>query len=344
MGKILLFSDIHINAHKGSAKRLQDCLDVLDWALATAVKRRIKHVLFLGDLLHDRQKIQVLAYQRTYEILKKYNELRIHLLLGNHDLWYFDRWDVSSIFPFGAMSHIDIIDRPCTKDIEGISIDFLPFTHNPISAIKDLGDASILCSHIAIDGSQLNKLYNTRAEVEIEHDNDMMKVDAGLFSSWKKVFLGHYHGEQRLNDVIEYIGSPLQLSFNEAFQQKHIIILDTDTLEQEYIINDFSPKHLIIDQDKVNEYDLTNNFIEINVDTPDTVDIADLRKELLEKHKVQHIEFRDRKKKRKKEDEKEFEKFDLAGGDVLERYISSVGTILDKEKLLRVGREICTTE
>lgn len=323
-------------------QRLQDCLDVLKWVLGTARELNIENVLFLGDLFHDRQKIQVFAYQKTFEIIQEFKDIKLHLLLGNHDLWYFDRWDVSSVLPFGALSNVTIIDRPETLKISGLSIDFLPFTHNPVDILKEHfpKKSPVLCSHIAIDGAVLNKLYGTRAEVSVEHDSDMMKVEVGLLRGWKKVFLGHYHGEQKLNDQVEYVGSPLQLSFNEAHQKKHIVILDTETLETSYIENTFSPKHLIIDQKDIINHKLENNFVEIIVDTADSIDVVDLRKDVLKLHKPAHLEFRE--KKNAKEEREDFKKFDLATGDVLERYIAVEGIGgLDKDKLLAIGRKIC---
>jgi len=69
--KFLLFSDIHVHPHKKSQDRLRDCLKVLDWVFETAIKKTVDFVLFGGDLLHDRQKIDTLTYVETYKILEK---------------------------------------------------------------------------------------------------------------------------------------------------------------------------------------------------------------------------------------------------------------------------------
>lgn len=342
--KILITSDLHIHPHKQSMKRLQDCLDVLRWALETAKSLGINHVLFLGDLFHDRQKIQVFAYQKAFEILRDFPSLDINLLLGNHDLWYYERWDVSSVAPLGAMRHVRVIDRPSTITVAGLPIDFLPFTHNPVAVLSDHfpKKSPVLCGHIAVDGAVLNKVYGTRAEVAVEHDADMVRVGVDLFSGWKRVFLGHYHGEQRLNHV-EYVGSPLQLSFNEAHQTKHLVILDAETLETEYVENTFSPRHLIINAADISKHDLKDNFVDVCVDTADTVDIVDFRNEVLAKHKPASLEFREKKKLVEEVRPEIFEKFDLASGDVLDRYLAveEVGH-LDKGRLLKIGRDICT--
>jgi len=345
MNRILIFSDLHIHNHKQSLQRLQDCLDVLRWVFQTAKELNIKDVLFLGDLFHDRQKIQIIAYHNTFEIFKEYQDLNIYLLLGNHDLWFYDKWDISSVMPLSAMPNVEVISKPRTLEINGLKIDFLPFTHDPISIISEhFGDKSrVLCGHVAINDATLNKMHNIKAEVSIENEKDVMKVDKEIFTGWERVFLGHYHCEQKLNNKVEYVGSPLELSFNEAFQQKHIIVLDTDNLNCEYIVNDFSPQHLIIDYDQVDSHNLNNNFIQIQVENVDSTNIIDMRKYILESNKVQSLEFKELKTKDIEHVDNDLQnKFDIAEGDILERYLSITGIgDLDYDKLLKIGKDIC---
>ena len=68
---------------------------------------------------------------------------------------------------------------------------------------------------------------------------------------------------------VEYIGSPLQLSFGEAFQEKHLIIFDQDKKECEYILNDFSPKHLIIKSEDTVTFALIVGVYEYHLDKLD---------------------------------------------------------------------------
>jgi len=63
MSKVLLFTDLHIYPHTKSSERLQDCLDVLKWVFETRKEQNINNILFLGDLFHDREKIDIFTYQ-----------------------------------------------------------------------------------------------------------------------------------------------------------------------------------------------------------------------------------------------------------------------------------------
>ena len=105
--EVLIFSDIHVHCHKRSNDRLEDCLKALDWVFDVAEQRNITEILFGGDLYHDRQKIEVYSYQRTFETLEKRlrdGRFKLYLLLGNHDIWYNDNTSISSVVPLSALT------------------------------------------------------------------------------------------------------------------------------------------------------------------------------------------------------------------------------------------------
>jgi DNA repair exonuclease SbcCD nuclease subunit len=84
MSKALIFSDLHLHSHKESVGRLNDCLKVLDWIFNEASKHNVEHILFLGDLFHERSKIDVLNYLRTFETFMRHmleNDPKYHCWL-----------------------------------------------------------------------------------------------------------------------------------------------------------------------------------------------------------------------------------------------------------------------
>lgn len=366
MSEILIFSDIHIHNHKRSSERLEDCLDALKWVFQTAIDREIKEVIFCGDLFHDRQTIDVLIYQRTFNTFEKYlaKDFGLTLLLGNHDLWHYERWDISSVNPFRAFQNITVIDQPClsTYEIYGKAYTFayLPYTHNPVKDLATVNEMweeakntcpddefmgrKLLFGHVAIDSALWNLKYKTRSEVSVEHDGDMTVVGPEIFEGWDQVFLGHYHAEQVLGDKknVEYVGSPLELSFGEAFQHKHIIIYDVETGEKEYIRNEFSPKHLIIPEKDLDKYDLEGNFVRLEVEDMTNSDLIDMRNEI-NKSKAASLEIKPVQK-----DEEEIELIEDAKSilyqedEMLEKYVEETDTAdLDESKLLKIGKDIC---
>jgi len=343
MCKFLIFTDIHIHTHKNSLKRLQDCLTTLEWTFETAISRNVKNILFLGDLFQDRQKIQILPYHKTYEMFLKYSEhVNVYILVGNHDMWLANDCEISSVYPFKAIKNVTVIDKPTTLNIGGFSFDFLPYTNNPLESLKEFKKPSkILLGHISIDGAKLNSHYKRIAEVSVECEGDIQKIDSEKFSKWEKVYLGHFHIAQQIGNI-EYVGSPLELNFAEAFQEKHIILLNAETMEAEYIVNNFSPRHLILNEDEVSKFDLENTFIRLEPKNIASADLVDMQKDLLNK-KALSVEISNMKKLSDQQEVNEAKQIIKTKDkfDMLKVYLDAVDcSNLDKELLLSVGQNL----
>jgi DNA repair exonuclease SbcCD nuclease subunit len=347
MSEVLIFSDVHVHPHKRSNDRLEDCLNTLNWVFDVAEQRGITQILFGGDLYHDRQKIEVYTYQRTFETLEKRlrdGKFQLYLLLGNHDLWFNDNTSVSSVIPLSSLPGVKIVAKPERINIAGSNWDFIPFTHDPITALEELkkkpGNPEYSLGHIAIDGAILHGTQYS--DVTIEHDGDMMSVGVSLFDHYKHTFLGHYHAEQRVNNKVEYIGSPLQLSFGEAFQKKHIIAFNGKTGEKTYIDNEFSPVHLIIDVKEKDKYNLNGNFVRIKVDNIGATDLVSMRKEILEANNLGSLEIKQQKKILDQHVIQDAKAILYKGDEMLAKYVDEIGSKnLDRDGLLRIGRKIC---
>jgi hypothetical protein len=169
----------------------------------------------------------------------------------------------------------------------------------------------------------------------------MTKIGPELFKCWDQVFLGHYHGSQEIGNI-EYIGSPLQLTFGEAFQEKHVIIYDLKTGSKEYIINEFSPKHLICSEDNVHNYEVQNNFIRLNVANTKSIDLLDLKKDIQGKN-PSTLEIVQKPKKEQKQVVEDAKSILNKEDEMLEIYVKEVDTgDLDKPHLVDIGK-ICIT-
>lgn len=347
MSNVLLFSDIHVHAHKRNIERLYDCLNVLNWVFEKADENKIKNIIFGGDLFHDRQKIDIFTYQKTYEILKKWlstNKFKLFLLLGNHDLWFNEKTTISSVIPFSDLPNIEIISEVKRIKIDGYNWDFIPFTHDPISSIEIIskfdGNKNFAIGHIAIDGAKLHT--HVVSDVVIEHDGDMVVVKSDIFNGYNHVFLGHYHAAQFLNKNVEYIGSPLQLSFGEAFQDKHIIIFKQEENECHYVLNDFSPKHLIIKPEDCEKFDLENNFVQICVEDVSSVDLLKLKKEIISENKLGSLEIKQVKENNLEHKLDDAKSILSNGANMLKEYVKLMPHEgLNEEKLLQIGNLIC---
>lgn len=346
--EVLIFSDLHCHCHKKQNKRLDDCLEVLDWVFKVARDNDINNIIFGGDLFHDRHKIDVYVYQKTFEVLEDNltrGQFALYLLLGNHDIWYNEKTSVSSVIPLSSLPGVHIIGNPKRLDICNSKWDFIPFTHNPIEALNKLkqeqGDPQYAIGHLAIDGAILHT--NQNADVSIEHDGEMISISVNLFNKYKKVFLGHYHAEQRLNNIVEYIGSPLELNFGESQQEKHLIIFDCETAKQRYIVNDFSPKHIVASAEEIKKLDLKNNFVRAKVDDLSVVDLISLKKDLMASGDIRGLEIKQQKKISEQHIVEDAKAILFSGSDMIKKYVEqNPPTNLESEKMVKIGQKICS--
>lgn len=354
MAKALVFSDLHLHDHKDRVERLKDCLDVLEWIFQTAADRNVDYIFFLGDLFHERSKIDTRNYLMTFDVFMKHmlndaSTRQMFLLVGNHDMYHKESCDINSVKPLSAIPRISIVQNPTSMVLGGRKIDWLPYSENPIGDLNNFkknGVGDILLGHMAVSGAQTNTFYGVRSDVIVEHDKEMIHVDASLFEPWDMTLLGHYHGAQPLTAKAEYVGSPLQLTYGEAFQEKRLIILDLETLEKEYIVNDFSPKHLIVsEQDVENEaYNLTNQFVRITSDDMGKKDLIDLQRKIAREYKPLTVDVKQNDKKIEEEDSSVIEEARSILMDtkqMLEKYIKDKGVPdgLDEKLLLAAGEE-----
>jgi len=352
MTQILLFSDLHVHPHKKDQQRTHDCLAALQWIFDTARQNNVEHVLFAGDLLHDRSKMDIYTYHKLFETLEKNLDglVKLYLLLGNHDLYMLEDTSVSSVTPFRSLRGVEIISQPTTLKIGQTAWDFMPYTHDPINDLNKFAPQKserYLIGHIAIDGARLNSKGSIATDIEVELDGDMVKVQASCFSDYKHAFFGHYHIAQKLSPNAEYIGSPLELSFGESGDAKHIIILDTKTNQKRYITNDFSPKHIILKSDAniddVKEA-VKNNFVTIEGTGKNDTETTNLMAQITAAG-AQTVAFKKKPTQATVVVEQTMAmKIDTSGesSDQLEKYVDSVGfdIKLDREKLLNIGRKM----
>jgi DNA repair exonuclease SbcCD nuclease subunit len=321
----------------------------LNWCFEQAVENNVDAVLFGGDLLHERQKIDSLTFTEVFKILEKYQHFnfKTYLLLGNHDMWFSNNWNVNSIYPFGALNNFETVCETKNIDIAGSSWHFMPYTHDPIKELEKLPTneitSSYLLAHIAIDGSKLNSSGSV-SDVVIEHDGDMTKVDRKLFTDYIHVFLGHYHSAQKLSKNIEYIGSPLQLSFGEAHESKHIVLLDTQTNKIKYIENNFSPKHFYIREDQIDNYDkelLNQSFVTIISDeTLDNKTKKEIEKKI-ESLNLASVQIRQNAKKLEEHVLNDAKSILSDENKLVEKYVLQVNpNKLEEELLVKIGMDI----
>lgn len=92
------------------------------------------------------------------------------------------------------------------------------------------GHNNILVAHAFIVNAETS-VSDRAAEV-----GKATMVSSSIFDGFDYIALGHIHGPQKITDHMRYSGTPMAYSFGkEENQEKSVVVIDTDTLEQKVI-------------------------------------------------------------------------------------------------------------
>ena len=270
--KIALISDIHFGVKNNSETYLKIIRDFFLKTLSSVVKtRKITDVRILGDLFDCRNNINVRTMNTVLDIFRWYEEkmpeVKFRCLVGNHDIYFRNRIDVSSLRMLEKFSNFEVIDTITEENINGKKVITYPWLIED-SEIEKLFDAHCsgkkkwdLClGHFEISGFEMTK-------GNVDEDG----IQQGKFKNFGRVFTGHYHLRNTIGHI-SYLGCPFEINWNDYGDDKGVHIYDVDQNKTEFIPNDDSPKHVRIKVSDLMEADekklkaLEGNSIKLVID------------------------------------------------------------------------------
>jgi exonuclease SbcD len=217
----------------------------------------------LGDVFNSR-KSQTLLVLKTFEkildIVQEYN-LEMWCIPGNHDKTsYESNESFLDQYKHHPNLHLVSLSGGIPFKEANIFLRFIPFFSESRwleqynSFIEYMGEdwqkttRNILCSHIAVNGSQ---------------NNDGSKVEStikpSLFKDFDKVFLGHYHQMQQIGSNIYHLPSIQQNNFGEDEEKGFTVLYDDGS--HELVKSSFKPFIKVkIDVNKTSKEEI-NNYI-----------------------------------------------------------------------------------
>ncbi len=244
---LVIISDTHVHPYadspvdaQGNNLRLIDIIACLDRARVLAEKEGAG-LLHLGDVCHNRKGVPPEALESIGDWLTRCREsgVSVDFLSGNHDLSI--GGDGSSSvrgFASAATAHTSVV----ATEIAGTRIGWLPYTEDPAevrAATKKLHKAgcTVLLAHLGLGDPRYANCVPSDYEAP-----GRINVDDLRPGDFAQVFLGHYHKYQMLGTNVRYVGSPLQLSFNEVGHEKNILLYRPGKNKVTLIPNTWSPQ------------------------------------------------------------------------------------------------------
>lgn len=259
--QIGVIADLHLGVYRDSELWHTLALDFARWMSKIYKTVGIQDIVISGDIFHNRREVCVNTMHTASEFFKILKDFNIILVTGNHDAYYRDRADVNSLNILTGWENIHVVSEVETIEYCNKKITFVPWAADT----NVIPQCDIMFGHFEIAS------FSIARDQVCQHGESATK----LIDIAPLVITGHFHMSeirQYKNGKIVYVGSPMELSWGEAYTKKYIWVLDIEQSQMRAIENTISPKHLIFKSSQVRnnltEYRglIANNFIRIQID------------------------------------------------------------------------------
>ena len=256
--KIAILGDLHFGARNDSHEFLSYFDKFFDEVYFPELKKRgIREVIQLGDIVDRRKFINyvTLSKLRAFADKHKENNIKLHVLIGNHDVPFRNTNSINSMNElFSNHNSVHSYPEPKEIDIDGCKLLMMPWINSSnysdcIGLMKET-KAQILFGHLEIKGFEM---YRGLASHE--------GFDASTFDKFDLVFSGHFHRKSERGNI-HYVGTPYEITWSDHGDQRGFHIWDTETREIEFIENPNKMFHKIWydDADQTLDKLLDHNF------------------------------------------------------------------------------------
>jgi DNA repair exonuclease SbcCD nuclease subunit len=258
--KIPILTDTHFGVRNDSALFLDYFMDFFHEVFFPYVEQNgISVVIHAGDILDRRKYVNFSTLNRVgsefLDVLFKKHGIVMHCIPGNHDTYYKNTNDVNCMKELFAKQYPDnfiYYDKPEVINLNGMDIALLPWINQDnekesLEFIKTAA-ASWLVGHLELKGFEV--LRGVIHEFGMDHK---------IFDRYEQVLSGHYHIRNE-KDNVKYLGSPYQMTFNDAGDVKGFWVIDTDTRDLEFIENPKTMFHVLRYDDSNNNYENMKSY------------------------------------------------------------------------------------
>ena len=268
-----MFTDIHFGLKGNSRVHNEDCEEFIDWFIEKAKANGCETALFCGDWHHNRNSLNLTTMDATIRSMEKLGAAfeQCLMFVGNHDLYYKDKRDVSSTEFARHIPGITVVDTIMESDDVALVPWLVGDEWKKMEKIK----AKYLFGHFELPSFYMNALVKMpdHGDLKVEH-----------FKNQDYVFSGHFHKRQKQGKV-HYIGNAFPHNYADAWDdERGMMILDKENnLEPEYINWPNCPKYRTVKLSQL--LDDTDNIIKpkmylrVTLDLPVSYEEANFLKE-----------------------------------------------------------------
>ena len=282
--KAAVFTDIHFGLKGNSKIHNDDCEAFVDWYIDQAKENNCETGIFCGDWHHNRSSLNLTTMDSTIRCLEKLGQAfdKFYMFVGNHDLYYKDKRDVSSTEFARHIPGITVVDG--FTEIEDVAL--VPWLVGDEWKKIQKCTAKYMFGHFELPHFYMN------AMVQMPEHGDLR---AEHFVNQEYVFSGHFHKRQK-QGKIHCIGNAFPHNYADAWDdQRGMMILDRENnLEPQYLDWPECPKYRTTTLSKLldpqSDIIKPNMYLRVTLDLPISYEEAQFIKETyINNHKCREI-------------------------------------------------------
>lgn len=231
--KVAVISDLHFGVKKSDKVFQESQLRFFEKQFVPELKEKeIETVIICGDVFDTRQTVNTQTNNVVLNLFKNtLKDFEIHIIVGNHDIYYTTTTEVNSLKFLSLLGNIKIYEKPTSITLDGEDVCMMPWVTN----YEDFETINIKKSkycfaHLDIIGFEMNKGQLSQEGITIKQ----------VLKHFKYTYSGHYHCpsvKKYESNTIAYVGAPYQVTRVDSGQERGYGILDLKTNNYEFVPN-----------------------------------------------------------------------------------------------------------
>lgn len=330
-----VFTDIHLGLKSNSKTHNTDCEEFVDWYIEQAKENNCETGIFCGDWHHNRSSVNISTLDYTVRCLEKLGKSfdNFYMFVGNHDLYYKDRRDISSTNFARHIPGVTVLDE--FTEIEDVAL--VPWLVDNEWQKIERSQTKYMFGHFELPTFLMN------AHVQMPEHGDLR---ATHFQNQKYVFSGHFHKRQ-IKGNIHYIGNAFPHNYADAWDdERGMVIVDRENdLEPQYINWDTCPKYRTVTLsqllDPENDIIKDKMYLRVSIDIPISYEEASFIKETyVKQYNCREITLIPQKQIDEITTELDISKFESVDEIVSREIVEIDSESFDKKMLLDIYRDL----
>ena len=344
--KIALVTDLHFGARNDNLKMASHQKKFYDEVFFPYLKEHnIKEIIDLGDTFDRRKYISFTSLKAAkamfFDPLKE-NNIKTHMIVGNHDTVYKNTNELNSIYLL-LQEYDNIIEyeNPTEIQIDGLDILLLPWINlgnqQETFDLMKRTKAQVVMSHLELKGFEFMRGH-------IMHDG----MDHKIFEKFDLVYSGHYHHKSTEGNIT-YLGCPYEMTWQDYQDEKGFHIFDTETRELTRVVNPFNMFHKLWYDDQEMDFETIANtdfeqykdsFVKVIIKNKTNPYLFDSYIERLEKHDLVNLQIVEDHLNLDLEDTEDIINEAEDTVTILDKYVDGLEINANKDKVKTVMREL----